>query len=44
LRSNGTRMPGANGATTTKEQSSDSMIDAENRKLSHALNSICRGC
>ena len=44
LRSNGTRMPGANGATTTKEQGSDAVIDAENRKLNHALNSICRGC
>lgn len=44
LRSNGTRMPGRGGPTTTKEQSSDGMIDAENRKLNHALNSICRGC
>jgi hypothetical protein len=37
-------MPGRGGPTTTKEQSSDGMIDAENRKLNHALNSICRGC
>jgi hypothetical protein len=44
LRSNGTRMPGGSGATTTKEQSSDAMIDAENKKLDRALNTICRGC
>jgi hypothetical protein len=37
-------MPGANGAATTKEQDSDAQINAEDRKLSRALNSICRGC
>jgi hypothetical protein len=44
LRSNGKRMPGANTPTTTSEQSTDDVINAENRRLDHALNSICRGC
>lgn len=44
VRSNGTRMSGATGPTTTKEGTSDAQIDAENRKLDHALKSICKGC
>lgn len=44
LRSNGTRMPGAGEPTVTSQQDSDNLINAENRKLNHALNSICRGC
>jgi hypothetical protein len=37
-------MPGAAGPTTTKEQSSDAQIDAENRKLDQTVKSICKGC
>jgi hypothetical protein len=37
-------MPGDGGPTTTAEQSSDAVIDAENKKLDHALKSICKGC
>jgi hypothetical protein len=44
LRSNGTRMPGAGEPTVTSQEDSDNLINAENRKLNHALNSICRGC
>jgi hypothetical protein len=44
LRSNGTRMPGANGPTTTKEQDSDAQIDKENQKLDRMVKSICKGC
>lgn len=30
--------------TRTSEQGTDAVINAENRRLNHALNSICRGC
>jgi hypothetical protein len=44
VRSNGTRMPGRNAPTTTKEGPSDSQIDVENKKVDRMVKSICRGC
>jgi hypothetical protein len=44
LRQNGTRMPGLNGPTTTRDQDSDQKIDEENRKLDRMVKSICKGC
>ncbi len=44
LRSNGTRIPGPNAPTTRSERDTDAQFRAENERLSHALNSICRGC
>jgi hypothetical protein len=44
LRTNGTRMPGHNGSTTTSNRDSDARIDAENRKLDQTVKSICKGC
>jgi hypothetical protein len=44
VRSNGTRMPGATGPTTTQEQDSDAQINAENRRLDRTVKSICKGC
>jgi hypothetical protein len=44
LRSNGTRMPGPNTATTTKEGDSDAKIDAENRRFDRMVKGICKGC
>jgi hypothetical protein len=44
VRSNGTRMPGPNAATTTRNEDSDAVIDAENRELDRKVKSICRGC
>jgi hypothetical protein len=44
LRSNGTRMPGSNSPTTTRNEDSDARIDAENRMLGQRVKSICRGC
>jgi hypothetical protein len=44
LRTNGTRMPGNNGPTTTSNRDSDAKIDTENRKLDQTVKSICKGC
>ena len=44
LRSNGTRAPGRNAPTTTKEGPSNSQIDAENKKVDQMVKSICRAC
>jgi hypothetical protein len=44
LRANGTRMPGPARPTVTHTQSTDTQIEAENRKLERKVRSICRGC